>query len=295
MSKEHAIIKKREYVTVKCPWCGKCFLKYVKHLCKRNFCCKRHRMAWISKNQRGSNNPNFGNKWNAKSRKNQSRRMKRRMKDPYERWRAGCSNRGKKFSKAVCKRIAEAHKGILLNTHPHTSSSKRLIGLKSKQKWTDKFKADFRKTMEKKGFWVPLWQKTDWQIYQQKSNWVEKMFDKCTTKERQLLKKLRVFNAKTNKKGLVRDHKFSRHSGFKIGVFPKIMRHPCNFQLLTHADNAGKQHICKDSIDLETLLKRILSYKKEWKEQAECVKLIRKYRSGFRWSNPYRKEGMSNG
>ena len=83
--------------------------------------------------------------------------------------------------------------------------------------------------MEQRGHWIPKDKKSDVQIYYQEANWIAGMFD-LIEDEIQLseLKQLGVFNAYTNTKGVVRDHMYSRHSGFINGVFPEIMRHPCN-------------------------------------------------------------------
>ena len=83
--------------------------------------------------------------------------------------------------------------------------------------------------MELQGNWIPLNKKSDYEIYYKEANWICGMFDIIKDKEQlSLLNKFGVFNAFTNTKGVVRDHIYSRHSGFRDGVFPEIMRHPCN-------------------------------------------------------------------
>lgn len=76
--------------------------------------------------------------------------------------------------------------------------------------------------------------------------------------------KLGFFNQKTNTKGFVRDHKFSRKSGFNDLIFPEILRHPCNCSLIIHGDNVRKHHsksIQSDSIQLSELFDNIYNYK----------------------------------
>ena len=47
------------------------------------------------------------------------------------------------------------------------------------------------------------------------------MFDIITDSNQQkLLKEFGIFNSYSNTKGVVRDHMYSRLSGFKNGVFP---------------------------------------------------------------------------
>ena len=53
----------------------------------------------------------------------------------------------------------------------------------------------------------------------------------------------------------VRDHMFSVADGFKLGVDPKIMRHPANCQLITIAEKRKKGD--KSCITLDELLERI--------------------------------------
>lgn len=122
------------------------------------------------------------------------------------------------------------------------------------------------------------------------SNWIEKMFDKIKDeKQIKLLKEKGVFNVYTNNKGVVRDHIFMRYSGFKQGVFPEILRHPCNCQIITHGQNISKEYK-KDNQTLEELFEKIINYNKDWKEQNKCLKLIQEYQKGKR----YKKQNYIN-
>jgi hypothetical protein len=171
---------------------------------------------------------------------------------------------------------------------PHTKQSKIKIGEASSKKFTPEFKEKFRKKMEENGHWISLSDKDAWDIYKNISNWKVRMFDLIDDeKQIQLLNEHGVFNSWKNKKGIVRDHKYSRRSGFNNGVFPEILRHPCNCQLLTHADNTKKKssrYIDADAITLNKLFELILNYKKDWTEQDLCVRLIQDYQNNKRWS-----------
>jgi len=73
-----------------------------------------------------------------------------------------------------------------------------------------------------------------------------------------LLTKFGMFNPKTNRHGVSRDHMLSVNYGKTNRVDPKIMSHPANCQLMLQSENKAKQH--HSSITLNELLQRI----KEW-------------------------------
>jgi hypothetical protein len=82
---------------------------------------------------------------------------------------------------------------------------------------------------------------------------------------------------------MVRDHKYSRYSGFINKISPIILRHPANCQLIFHNENvskAKKGHRYEDgnSISLEQLFNDIINYSKDWKEQNICLKLIKEFK-----------------
>ncbi|GAG15411.1 unnamed protein product, partial [marine sediment metagenome] len=104
-----------------------------------------------------------------------------------------------------------------------------------------------------------------------------------------ILKELGIFNAKTNSKGVVRDHIFSRNSGFILKVFPEILRHPCNCQILTHSANVKKKssnnkYVDLDQISLFDLFLEIKNYEEIWFEQDITIKKIEEYKKGKRWT-----------
>jgi len=97
-----------------------------------------------------------------------------------------------------------------------------------------------------------------------------------------------VFNSYTNISGVVRDHIYSRDAGFKNGVFPEILRHPCNCQIMLHKDNTIKGKQC--GITLDNLFTKILNFDKIWYEQSICIEYIVNYKQGKRWVNPYKQK-----
>lgn len=63
------------------------------------------------------------------------------------------------------------------------------------------------------------------------------------------------FMSSTNKFGLVKDHIFSVHQGFKDRVDPKLLAHPANCSIILQPDNARKSSRC--GMTLEELLEKI--------------------------------------
>lgn len=167
--------------------------------------------------------------------------------------------------------------------HIPSEYTRKLIGEKSKLKFTDKFRDSFRKTMEDRGFWVKLSDKSDYQIYFKESNWVSKMFDILYLDvDREKLKMFGVYNRVTNPKGMVRDHIYSRREGFINGVFPEIIRHPINCQLLSQSQNISKGSRFTGH-NVYTMLDSIIKYNGTWKEHEKCLSLIEDYKNGKRW------------
>jgi len=169
----------------------------------------------------------------------------------------------------------------------HSKKSKIKIGQKSSEKFTDNFKIKLRKSMEKFGHWIPLNQKDEFKLYADLSNWISRMFDRHEIKGYKKLKNNGVFNCRTNTKGVVRDHKFSRKSGFELKVFPEILRHPANCEILLHGENVAKKqkrYVDNDSITLNELFIAIKNFKGDWSEQNQCLQLIQKYEKGERYN-----------
>jgi len=234
----------------------------------------------------GENNPNFGKKWSEKNKIKASETRKSVLENNDElRYRLGNSNRGKKFSKEL---IQKMHSGRTPDSYskPHTEKSKALIGIKSREKFTEEYKESQRAKMEEMGYWRPLSEIESYEIYFKECNWTERMFD-LVPDENNLLKENGVFNNKNNTKGVVRDHILGRKKGFSDGIFPEIIRHPCNCQLILHRDNVAKAQRGKgrpdSSMEIGELFEKIINYENEWHEQEKCLELIKRYNNGERW------------
>lgn len=271
-------------IVVRCNNCGNTIERYPSQVKKRNkfFCDK----ICDSEFNIGSNNPNYGNKWSEEQRFAQSQLIKTKVTDEY-RQKAGSANRGKKFSKDRIRgmhghRTKESYSRLL------SEETKRKIGQKSKEKFTPEYNKKIRKQFEELGYWIPLENLDDKIIYYRLSDWIDKMFDLVENEEQlKLLSEKRLFHSKKNSKGVVRDHAYSRHSGFINKVFPEILRHPCNLQIITHSDNVKKRrgrYIDADVITLNELFKKIGCYKHYWKEHKLVLSLIERYINGERWS-----------
>lgn len=253
---------------------------------RSKYCSIKCKGLYQSKNQKGINNSNFGKKWNLDKKKQQSEIIKSKVDDEY-RLKVGSANRGKKFSKERIESM-HGHRTFESYSRPHTQDTKEKIGKKSKEKFTEDYKQLHRQTMEEKGYWISLDKKTDYEIYFVESNWIKPMFDELYYENRLLVETYGIFNAFDNTKGVVRDHAFSRRSGFDFGVFPEILRHIENCQIILHSDNVKKnvsKNINSDSLSLEELFDKIKNtcYTK-WEEQEICLAKIKEYRNGKRWN-----------
>lgn len=262
-----------------CKNCNKTFLSYPST--KRVFCSKECDVNF----KIGINNPNYNKKWTEDQKQKQSDLVKSKVDDEY---RLNCSkaNKGVKFSP---ERIAVMHNHRERESYIHipTEYTRKLIGLKSKEKFTIEYKIKNRQKREENGTWMPLDQKDDFEIYYKESNWCQKMFNIIEDKSQlELLKSYGVFDNKKNTKGIVRDHIFSRKSGFKHKVFPELLQHPMNCQILTHSENVKKKVGRYDDADhqtLEELFDKIIKYDKPWIKQQKCLQLIKEYNNGKRW------------
>lgn len=255
-------------ITKFCDFCKKPKERYESTIKGKNFFCSFNcKNSWQKKSLIGKNNPNY--------------------RDGHECTPHYCIDCKKEIDKhGRSSRCHQCAGKITTHSYYPNEETKKLIGLKSKAKFTPEFKNRFRKKMEESGQWIPKEKKSDWQIYFNDANWIERMFDRANEAQEQLLRKYKVFNPFTNPIGIVRDHMYSRRSGFDNCVFPEILRHPCNCDLITNSKNAGKRkgrYHDGNSKSLETLFFDIVNYKGSWKEQELCLDLIRKYESGERW------------
>jgi hypothetical protein len=272
-------------ILIKCTECGKELLRYPSHInTSTPVCSQACKGVLQSRTHTGVNNNNFGKKWSLEQRTRQSNLVKSKVTEEY-RFKSGSANRGKKFSKEL---IDKMHSNRTADSYRRTFTDeiKKIIGQKSSLKFTPEYKLAHRKKQESKGYWIPLTEKNDYKYYRECANWIDRMFD-IIEDGAALLKEHKVFNAKTNVNGVVRDHMYSRKSGFINKVFPELLRHPCNCQIIKHSDNVKKKtgrYTDADSITLDTLFNNILSYRKEWPEQQKCIQLINNYNLGQRYS-----------
>jgi hypothetical protein len=267
----------------KCPVCNKYFNRYASQAKGKFVCCSKKCCAINMKScMVGEQNPNFNKRWSKKQKNKQSKLMKSKITDEL-RYKYGTANRGKKFSPERIK-ACHAHRSSESYSRPHSDISKKIIGEKSKSKWTEEYKIKYRQKMESCGYWIPLSEKSDFEIYYQEANWIERMFDLITDKKQiKLLQKYGVFHNINNTSGVVRDHMLSRRTGFELGIFPEILRHPANCQILTAKENISKKktrYIDADHLTPDQLFDKIRNYTEHWQEQELCLSLINKYQSG---------------
>lgn len=286
-------------VEVKCDYCGNLLFRYVYNKNSRFFCdkdCKhsfmrgktlvelhggdKARLIVESLKQKmiGPLNPNYGNTWSDEEKEHQSLFMKNVMSDPEIRYKAGSVNRGVKFTEDRIRKM-HGHRDKKSYTRPMKDETKILVGLKSKEKWTPEYKIKHRKTMETLGFWVPLNEKSDYEIYFKFSDWNFSMYP--------------IIDYDKFIEDTVRDHIIPRWVGYKFGVFPEIIRHPLNCQIISRVANISKGFSDR-KIDLEcwseltySLICSILNFNKSWHEQEICAYYCNAYLNGERYVNPY--------
>jgi hypothetical protein len=244
----------------------------------------------ISEKTQGKNNGNYGKKWNEHQKKSLSEKVKSAYENnPDYRYAVGKANRGKKFDedkieRMHSKRLSESY------SHPHTEETKAKLGAQSKERFNDtKYKENIIKksleTKERLGQITKRENKSDWQYYWIEADWIKnQQIWHLDENGQEILQEFGIFNSSKNRNGVVRDHIVSRKFGFLHKIFPEILRHPANFQILTMRDNSKKTHIQNEESEIEKLFMNIIDFKHEWVEQDLCVSLIEKYKIGERWS-----------
>jgi hypothetical protein len=267
-----------------CKKCGKeCEISagYIRRIDVINFNCKQCKLY-------GEGNPNFGKKWSIEKKKQLSEYTKSRVDDSF---RKNCSKgmKGKKVSEETKNKRKITNSFKLLNGYvkPKMSeTTKQKIGKKSSLKFTEKYKQKIRIINETKGVWIPLDKKDDYKFYREISNWVGKVITENTIGVEKLQNgQFYNKNEKDDSKvSYVRDHIFGRKNGFQMGVFPEIIRHPVNCQIISHSENIKKSYKKNDSeIELNELFVRIIEWELEYFEQSLCVELITDYNNGERY------------
>lgn len=277
--------RKKVKIEKECPVCKKTFETYP---ARPSRTCSRRCMGIY---QTGEKNPNYGTVWDEEQRKRLSDYRISIRDIVSEQVKSNWKNNEIRRLKAS-KTMSNTMSGNFGEKNPffgktHTDDIKSIISKKSKAKFTDDFKKQFRVTMEIAGHWIPLENKTDREIYFVEADWIDRMFD-IVPNGIEMLNLYGIFDAVKNNNGVVRDHIVGRRYGFIQLVYPEILRHPCNCQILLQRDNVSKGQKNSDRpdcvIELEDLFKKIENYSGEWKEQEYVVSLINKYRSGGRWS-----------
>lgn len=283
-------------VLVKCDNCGNEIYKSPCHV-KRNkyhYCSQKCRVAGMKGKGVGEDNPNFGKKWDDDRKARQSEIIKSKVDEEY---RLNCSKgmSGVTVSEETKKKRVETRLKKYGKFGPdlvHTEESKAKIGKGSREKFTDEFKARQYETMVERGIWIPRETKDPYHLYRSLADWNCNVLDYDVIGSG-LFYKYGYYNWKTNQEGLVRDHRFSRLSGFNNLVYPEIIRHPFNCEFISLGDNARKHHskeINSDSITMGELFEGIKTYESEYKEQSICLEKIKQYENGLRYdANDYLK------
>lgn len=270
-------------IELTCSGCGRLFNRYIS--CINNHKNKRyyHSRECYRKFSFGSNNPNFGNTMPSKTRKRISEKISESMTSN-RRKQIGDQHRGKIVSDETKNKMSKSHQGT---TYVMSSQAKINIGIASAARYTPEYKKQLRLRLERNGTIIPISQKDDFEFYKILANWPERMFDHITDQQQLLrLKELGIWHCKINKKGLVRDHIYSRRSGFRNLIHPEILRHPSNLQLLTSSENIGKKihrYIDRDDQTLDELFKKIRNFRGTWFEQITCLNRVIEYEQGLRY------------
>lgn len=274
----------RYTTAAKTHFCDKlCKSKYQEQSFEKRFGVEKaaQMRARIVEVTQGANNPNFGNRWSDEQKLAESIRKKelnQSLSIDERKERYGKSNRGLTRSKEYIANWHSTRQSPEYTSKPLSDETKAKIGAESSKKFTPAYKQYIRSKMESEGHWIPLSQKTRLEIYYKESNWIQRMWDIV---ESELTNDIGIFNAFTNRKGAVRDHILNRREGFELGVFPELLRHPANCQIVRHSDNVKKRS--KSGITLDELFTNILNYDNKWIEQELCITLIENYRKGQRW------------
>lgn len=254
---------------VYCKVCGKYIgERYKSRKCYKKTCSKECNHILISQNTAGENNGHYKNGVTIYGKK--------------------CPKCGRPISlgaKLFCMKCTPKKS---FSGKKHTEKNLQIISKRSREKWTNDFKENFLQTMISRGHWIDPCTKSDYEIYFTESDWIESMFNIPDLEGISFLKEYKIFHNKTNTRGCIRDHKFSRKSGFEQKVFPEILRHPCNCRIILHGENVKKRNNdigfgLDNIISLETLFYNIKQYNGAWKENNLCLDLIQKYERGERW------------
>jgi hypothetical protein len=290
--KKHLISKKSKIL------CGECYNKKHKIICitcnkicefiphhyiklnEKTFKCKQCKL-------RGIGNPNYGKKWSDTKKIEQSNLIKSKVNENYK---LNCSKgmKGKIVSEETKKLKNDTmlkKYGKLSFSSGHSELTKKKIGLKSKEKFTDDYTKKIRKINEDRGVWISKDKKDDYTFYRESSNWKKLIINENIIGYEKLKTHKMYDKNNRNKNSLVRDHMFGRKNGFDLGVFPEILRHPANCQLITHSENIKKAKKDNDSIiSLDELFIKIKNWSFYYEEHEKCITFVERYEKSFRYS-----------
>ena len=268
---------------IKCVNCSKRYevtANYFIKIDKDNHICKQCKL-------KGTGNPNYNKKWSNESKLKQSNLIKSKVDEKY---RSDCAKgmKGKSVSQKTINMRLETmmeRYGKLSLITGHTEETLKIISKKSKEKFTLEYKKKIRKINEDKNTWVKLENKSDYHFYREISNWVGQVISNKTVGVEKL--KTNKFYSKDNKHkdALIRDHMYSRKMGFLESVFPEILKHPANCQIISHGENVKKSHKKNDCvIDKYELFEKIKNWDSFYDKQDEVINLIEKYNQGYRYN-----------
>lgn len=263
-----------------CQYCGvKCKEYPSKYHNRKRFNCKSPECVKLAKSHPGIENGMFGKTHSKATRNKLSELAKNKFSGKsYEELYGKEKSYEMKLARAESFR--RAHNEGKIPKHflgkTHNEITKKIIGKKSAEKFTEDYREKYYYSTKK---WIRPEDKSDWEIYQQSTNWKRSMWN--LAKDVHLVREHKIFNPKSNPNGCVRDHIISRKFGFDNKVFPEILTHPENCQILRHKENSKKQETCGLTID--ELFDNIENTDISWPEQDIVVNLIQRYRSGERW------------
>jgi len=254
-------------IDITCDFCGTPIQKHDYYLTKTN-CCSRKCQNDL---KRGTNITD-----SIKLKISDS--MKKRFSDPEKRKLCNTWS-GKKHSEKTKKQMSKSMRG--LKHRPLTKLEKEF----QRSLWTEERKLQQRSHMENIGLWRCLDDIPESDIYFKQSDWHDRIFDKLSSGQLGILHEIGIFNVYTNKNGIVRDHKYSRLNGYRNLVFPELIRHPFNCDLIRNYDNIKKRtkHKYDSVITLGDLFSGIMDWRNSWKEQELCIYLVSRYERGERW------------
>jgi hypothetical protein len=258
---------------VTCKYCGDTFFlvksKAKLKIDKLTFCNRKCTADYFT----GSNNPNYGNSLSQEAKDKISAASKNmfvaidsngnkiRISNDDPRYISGefiAESSGRILPQHTRDAMSKSKAGI--QPHTFTEETRNKISIASKANWKSaSFRDKTRKTRELKGQWVPLDQKDKYKLYFEACKFKHSFYDYATPEEIAIVKEYGIFNASSNSKGCVRDHLYSRRSGFENNVDPDIISHPANSEIILHSENVRRAHskYGDDQITLKELLLKI--------------------------------------